>query len=153
MADYTFKRVEVDGRLSCPCGCGDTPKGKRTTFCMGHDARLRERIIRAHLLEKTVAITSDDGRTREGSALEIAEMEYNWQHYLEQAKQRVDLACGTLIKKAKGNPRLEKLGKTDEFPVVAVYRNKNGSCDLESIDRLGHKHWRHVDAEKKEKAA
>jgi hypothetical protein len=149
MSAVAFSRAEENGRLSCPCGCGDFPKGKKSVFCMGHDARLRERLIRAHLLGDDVSVVDSDGRTVKGSALAVAENQYGWQDYLREAEQRVKLRCAELAKKAKANPRLEKVGRTEQFPVVAVYRNKNGSSDVECVDRLGRKHWKHVEAKEK----
>ena len=33
-------------RASCLCGCGQTPKGKKSRFLMGHDSRLHSELKR-----------------------------------------------------------------------------------------------------------
>lgn len=33
---------------TCHCGCNGTPKGKKSKFIQGHDARLKSRLISAH---------------------------------------------------------------------------------------------------------
>lgn len=44
----------------CPCGCGERPRGKTATFGMGHDIRLRGKLIRAAAAgAKVVRVTKE----------------------------------------------------------------------------------------------
>ena len=37
------RRIKTAERR-CGCGCGDTPKGDKSRFCIGHDARFHGRV-------------------------------------------------------------------------------------------------------------
>lgn len=44
---YPRDLILIVGPGVCPCGCGEEPKGKKATFAMGHDIRLRGKLTRA----------------------------------------------------------------------------------------------------------
>ena len=123
------------GPRKCLCGCGGEPKGRKAMFCMGHDMRLRGQLIREHLQGETVG---------EGvPAYERAER-HGWQRFLREAEETRDRKQAEFVAKAKKNPRLQELGKAPDGSVVAFYQNANGSRDLEFVDVLGKKHWKHL---------
>lgn len=70
----------------CPCGCGQVPQGKGRTFRMGHDARLKGILIRAHVAGFEVARVGGGGITS-SSALTYAQF-FGWGAYLEAAAKR-----------------------------------------------------------------
>lgn len=134
-----LRRKDEDG---CPCGCGDASASKKTTFLMGHDARLRGKLIRAHLME--VGIVRILGKTVANAvpAMAVAK-EYKWAKYLDEAIKRRDDQNKKVLAKAtskKGAKRLIKVGKWDRTgQVVAVYRNgKDGDkVDIEYVTKDG----------------
>lgn len=81
-------------KAGCPCGCGEAALSKGRTFGMGHDARYRGRLIRAHVAGCIVAHVQLDGKGRvEHSAVDTAlakAAEHGWERYLEAAKERED---------------------------------------------------------------
>lgn len=142
MEALVIKRVvREDGKVSCPCGCLGFARGRSALFCMGHDMRLRGALIRAHLADQPVVFETP--ARCEGTAMGFAET-HGWSMFLHEAKLNRDRKCAELAAKAKKNPRLEKLGTTPDWPVVAVYLNATGSRDVEYIDLQGKKHWRHL---------
>ncbi len=70
----------------CPCGCGEKPTGEGRTFKMGHDARLKGILIRAHITGKEVAQVGGGGIVS-GPALTVAQ-NLGWSRYLEAAAER-----------------------------------------------------------------
>lgn len=46
-------------KCCCACGCGKSTKGG--TFCMGHDAKLKSRLITIHGSDRVMAIVSKAG--------------------------------------------------------------------------------------------
>ena len=48
----------TDDRM-CPCGCTSVSRGKNSRFVMGHDARLRGKLIRAYTAEVPVLLVDD----------------------------------------------------------------------------------------------
>lgn len=71
----------------CPCGCGTKPASKGRTFAMGHDARLRGKLIRAHLTGTPVVVVVGDTVHGPGTAVELAHR-HGWQHYLTSAEKK-----------------------------------------------------------------
>lgn len=45
----------------CHCGCGNEPQGKNSKFRMGHDARFKGALTRAHLAGVKVVLRYSDG--------------------------------------------------------------------------------------------
>lgn len=54
--------VESPSTRLCPCGCAETPTGKKATFKMGHDVRLKGKLSRACAAGVQVVLT-DEVRT------------------------------------------------------------------------------------------
>lgn len=117
--------VALDGyeqRIGCPCGCGEMPLGDRAIFRMGHDARLRGKLIRAYLTGTRVRIHMDGILSDPKDAYEIA-ARYEWEKYLDAAVLKREGKNRELLRKALGSERLIKVGRW-EFTgqVAAVYR-------------------------------
>lgn len=76
----------------CPCGCGQTAMSRGRTFAMGHDARYRGKLIRAHVAGAGVAQVTLDEKGEIVAALERTPMElaerHGWERYLEEASER-----------------------------------------------------------------
>lgn len=49
--------AEVEPRADCLCGCGQTPKHKRSRFMPGHDAQLKASL---YVIVRDTATTEDD---------------------------------------------------------------------------------------------
>lgn len=92
---------------ACGCGCNEVPQGKGRLFCMGHDARLKGKLIRAHL--GGVKVTQI--RNRASAPIAVTAMSlakhYGWEHYLEAAADRA----------ANATPR-SRSGRTRSGPQV-----------------------------------
>lgn len=134
----------------CPCGQGapHKPIGVGRTFAMGHDARLRGILIRAHVAGKEVArvtastIISSDART-------YAE-QFGWEGYLDDAKAREDTRVAAKVEKANkqvlakatgpkiGDKRLIKVGRWEYTgQVVAIYNGAKGDIEFEYVTKSG----------------
>lgn len=128
-------------RVGCPCGCATMPVGKTAKFAMGHDATLRGKLIRAHLLGAEILfIYNGDEDTRSPcSAMEIAK-EYGWKEYLEAAVLRREGKNREVLQRTIGNERLVRVGRWEYTgQIAAVYRDKTGSDmnEVEYVDRAG----------------
>lgn len=120
-----------EDRHSCGCGCGEFPSGKKAKFAMGHDARFRGALIRAHLTGTEVLILSD-GVGRAMTAMERAE-HYGWKEYLDAAVLRREGKNREVLARAIGSERLVKVGRWNYTgQVAAVYRT--GSEDMYLIE-------------------
>ena len=53
----------ANGKTLCGCGCGDSPKGKRSRFIPGHDARLHSLRLKVERGEVKAAKLSKAERT------------------------------------------------------------------------------------------
>lgn len=140
----------------CLCGCGETPKGSKSLFAMGHDARLKGKLIRAHLTGTPVTvITSREAQTKD--AVEAAS-EIGWDAYLREAEarqgmrlsDRVDAANkgvftramatresedeGTL---APGDRRLIRVGRWDYTGQVLAVYEADGEVEYEYVTKSG----------------
>lgn len=72
---------------SCRCGCGETPATKTSLFAMGHDAKLRGKLIRAHLTGTPVVLVDPDGKATTETAMSMSSP-HGWQGYLNSAEQK-----------------------------------------------------------------
>lgn len=127
------------GRDGCPCGCGEFPEGEKAIFRMGHDARLRGKLIRAHLMDVNVVQFIDD-HEHEFSALEMA-AEYDWQEYLRSAELKREGKNRELLQRALKDPNLQKAGKwayTGGQVFVSYKPNpKTGMQDVMYVNQAG----------------
>lgn len=120
----------------CLCGCGQPPAGKTSKFKMGHDARLRGKLIRAYCTGTLVTTIGEDTVTRV-TAMELAE-ELGWAEYLKVAAEReavrsderAERASAALLRQATGPQvgdfKLIKVGRWSKTgQVVAVFESEN----------------------------
>lgn len=130
----------------CPCGCGEKPKSRGRTFAMGHDARYRGKLIRAHLTGTPVRVVGYDG-TGEVAARELA-AEHGWEIYLLEAEARRAQANERVARRARahkekeqnglvGKKRLVRVGRWEYTgQVVAVY-DDGKQVEVQYVTRLG----------------
>lgn len=145
--DETVILITADD--TCKCGCGQTPKGKNSAFCMGHDARLRGKLIRAHLMGYEVAVY-DGGTVTSGAAMTFAD-QLGWGCYLEDAERKesgrvqgtLERANARVLAKAMGpqigEKRLVKVGRWEySGQVIAFYQNGNDpELEVEYVTKKG----------------
>lgn len=131
-------RVGVENDIGCPCGCGDFPSGRKATFCMGHDARLRGVLIRAHLMGVKIRYYIDGTLGEPAEAEKVAEY-YHWTSYLTGAVLRREGKNREVLKRAMGTERLVKVGRWEYTgQVVAVFRTKNDDMyEIEYVNKAG----------------
>lgn len=126
------------GRLGCPCGCGGFPLGDDAKFAMGHDARLRGKLIRAHLMGVRVRIHSD-GTLGNPMAAETFAEEFDWKAYLDAAVLRREGKNREVLRRALGSERLVKVGRWEYTgQVVSVFRTKDvDKFEIEYVNQAG----------------
>lgn len=126
------------GRLGCPCGCGEFPLGEKAIFNMGHDARLRGKLIRAHLMGVRIRIHSD-GTLGEPLSAELMAEQFDWVPYLEAAVLRREGKNREVLRRALGSERLVKVGRWEYTgQVVSVYRTKQADMyEIEYVNQAG----------------
>ena len=132
--------LAVPNEKSCPCGCGERPKGKKATFAMGHDARLRGILIRAHLTDTPVVYDyAKPGSRTAHEAMDLAAV-HGWERYLEEAVERREDSNREVLAKAVGHQRLVRVGRWEYTgQVVAFYRNGEDRYKVEYVTKLGAK--------------
>ncbi len=131
-------------RYGCPCGCAGWPKGKGR-FAMGHDARYRGILIRAHLTEtpvRRVLVESDrtEHDTVPEDAMELAKLEGpSFTSALEAAELRREGKNREVLRKAIGSKRLIQVGRWEYTgQVVAVYGEPGDEqYDIEYVTKTG----------------
>ena len=138
------RSIDRTGRLGCPCGCDEFPDGDKAVFRMGHDARLRGKLIRAHLMgvEVRYVVFDWDGKPLDEEYVSTAEevaKRYDWIPYLESAVLRREGKNRELLKKALGEERLVKVGRWEVTgQVVAVFRlNRKDMVEVEYVNKAG----------------
>jgi hypothetical protein len=123
---------DAEKRFGCPCGCNGMPQGKKTKFAMGHDARLRGILIRAHLMAVEIRYIVNGVTMEPMSAMEVAK-KYDWKEYLDTAVLRREGKNREVLSRALGSERLVKVGRWEYTgQVAAVYRT--GSEDMLLIE-------------------
>lgn len=134
-----------DGRAGCPCGCGDWPLGEKAIFAMGHDARLRGKLIRAHLTDTQVMYVVNLPRYPPHSeqcvytAMEIAE-KYGWKEYLDNAVLRRDGRNRQIVKESMElSDRLVRVVRWDATgQAAAIYQSPSkGFFDVKYVTQAG----------------
>lgn len=142
-------------RPACPCGCGEYPKGKTAVFAMGHDAKLRGKLIRAHLTGTEILHVSDvSGRGVTGgeptpvSAMFVAEG-HGWEEYLLEAERRRDDRNREVLQRTIGSKRLISVGRWEYTgQVMAVYSTEKGDeLEVEYVTKSGEIKKRKVPAD------
>jgi hypothetical protein len=152
------RKYEGD-RAGCPCGCGEMPKGTKAVFAMGHDARLRGKLIRAHLTDTgiTYVITGDvpeAGQRFDTTAAQLA-AEYGWASYLEAAELRREGKNREVLQRALGSNRLVQVGRWEYTgQVVAVYgTGDEGELEIEYVTKSGDVRRKRVPADEAPEAS
>lgn len=127
-------------REGCPCGCATMPVGAKAKFSMGHDATLRGKLIRAHLMgaEIRLVYNGDESQFEIYTALDLADL-YGWKEYLDAAVLRREGKNREVLQKSIGNERLVRVGRWDYTgQVAAVYRERGTDMHVvEYVDRAG----------------
>lgn len=132
----------------CPCGCRQAPVGKNRVFRMGHDARLRGKLIRAHVAGFEVAQVGP-GLLISGPAMTVAH-NLGWDHYLEEAARReidrkanrVSRANRQVLDNAVNGPRvgdskLIRVGRWDYTGNVVAVWDDGDTIDYEYVTKSG----------------
>lgn len=142
--DDSSPGVRTEGKLvlvvkegECACGCGHEPFGKKSTFLMGHDARLRGKLIRAHLTDTRVVLS--DGVSSPSpvvSAMDAAER-HGWEKYLRDATARREEKNRALLRKALGSDRLVKVGRWEYTGQVVAVFDRDGEFEIEYVTKDG----------------
>lgn len=117
------------GDTGCPCGCFEVPTGKKRSFLMGHDARFKGKLIRAHIsgADVTHVILEEKGSIKSGAvrkietntAMELA-TRHGWEHVLEAAAERAAAPAPSKPRKAAASNGKVKVG--DEVKGVKIGR-------------------------------
>lgn len=132
-------QVTNDQRVGCPCGCQGYPLGTKAIFSMGHDARLRGKLIRAHLMGVEIVYVVDGTQVPAQTAMKVAE-QFDWGPYLESAVLRREGKNREVLQRAMGSERCLKVGRWDTTgQVVAVYRDERNTdmYEIEYVDPAG----------------
>jgi hypothetical protein len=136
--------LNIKGERGCPCGCEETPKGKKAVFVMGHDARLRGKLQRAHLTDTKVLILRDGQPERKKlfSAMEVAKRYgESFVKGLQEAVDHRTKANHKVLNKALNSERMIKVGRAKfTGQVVAIYEAKNGKgeeFEIEYVTKTG----------------
>lgn len=131
--------VNEENAFSCPCGCDEYPTGKKTTFCMGHDARLRGVLIRAHLAGVQIRYIVNKVVGESIDAYDAARAHF-WGSYLDAAVARRDAKNKEVLKRAlDAEDRCLKYARWSVTgQVIAIYRGKKpGLHWVEWVDKGG----------------
>lgn len=148
--------LKDDDRLGCPCGCEGEPVGAKATFLMGHDARLRGKLIRAHLTDTGVVTLIDGGTERHQSAMSVAE-DYgeSFVEALKSAVLRRDGKNREVVARALNSKRLIKVGRWQYTgQVVAIFDTSGGEeYEIEYVTKTGELKKARVPASKTEEVA
>lgn len=122
----------------CPCGCGERPKSRASTFAMGHDARLRGKLTRAHLTGTPVQYVVGDRGLKAQTAMDVAS-EHGWQSYLTDAALRREGKNREVLARAVGSKRAVKVGRWSYTgQVIAFYDTPGGDeYEVEYVTRMG----------------
>lgn len=139
--------------LGCPCGCGDWPKGSKAIFGMGHDARLRGILIRAHLTgTPIVRHLVAGGATLDlvaESAKDLASLYgASFTSALEAAELRREGKEREVLARALGSKRLLRVGRWEYTGLVAAIYGEAGDpeYEMEYVTKSGETKRRRVPA-------
>lgn len=131
-----------DGTLGCPCGCNDVPAGPQSIFRMGHDAKLRGKLIRAHLMGAQIVEIRDGVPAPPKAPMDIAR-QHGWESVLTDADARREATNRSLATRALRSKRLIKVGRWEYTgQVIAIRRSTQGAMlwDVQYVDKLGITH-------------
>lgn len=133
---------------SCFCGCQAEPSGRGRSFAMGHDARLRGKLIRAHLTGTPVMYIGAGGTGQADTAMAFA-AEHGWAEYLKTAEKRqgptirakLEASNSRVIAAAVGpqigDRRLVRVGRWDYTGQVLAVYDDGGRFEIEYVTKKG----------------
>lgn len=139
------------GEGLCACGCGETLTGKKARFRMGHDAKLKGKLTRAHSASITIALIEETT----GAAEVLEPLAYadrfstdkaDWRKIVTDSAAKVAERRGTIDRRqaeravleraaSDGAVRVGRWDKTDS--VAAIYRLPTGEYEVEFVDEVG----------------
>lgn len=93
---------------ACLCGCKDPTPGR---FRPGHDARLKGKLLRAHLAKAPLTVVKDGKETQKTArayAKEVSSERHDWTVALDRAVERQRLAAAALREKVLASTEKEK---------------------------------------------
>lgn len=143
----------------CACGCGDAPAGKKAKFCMGHDARLKGKLTRAHSAKVQIALVQETtGVAHVIDPLEYADQfstsKVDWRQLVLDAAGKIQERRGVIDKRAAERRVLERatadgavrVGRWDKTGgAAAIYLREDGSYEVEYVDEIGRIRQQKVD--------
>lgn len=118
----------------CWCGCLENPTGPKRSFKMGHDARMKGMLIRAHLTDTPVVIVEDGKQAAPVTALVVAKR-FDWQEYLKAAtdRQAAKAQAKPAAKGVKiGDQRKIKVGRWEKDAIVVGIYGDNVEFEYEA---------------------
>ena len=135
----------------CACGCGDAPAGRKAKFCMGHDARLKGKLTRAHSAGVAVALVEETtGVATVVSALEYADRfstpKVDWRELVTVGASKIAQRRGKIDRRAAERAVLERatrdgavrVGRWDKTgSAAAIYQLPDGRYKVEYVDEVG----------------
>ncbi len=150
--------ILVLGEGLCPCGCGESPKGGKAVFAMGHDARYRGKLMRAHVAGIPVSTVAPDGKKPTEHDPRKLAAEHNWEHYLDAAKAREELRLAEKLDRANkklvddalqvGDKRLIKIGRWEHTGQVVAIFDHGESIEFQYVTKSGEKKRHRMPKEK-----
>lgn len=150
-ADETLILVQDDrnGGDFCLCGCEQPTVGKDSLFRMGHDARLRGKLIRAHLMGIEVArvhggaIISGDALTYAkslGESFSVA-LTDAWTKEADRIATSLEKANRKVLDRATAGPVgdkvLVKVGRWEYTGQVAAVYDDGDTLEVEYVTKQG----------------
>lgn len=126
-------------RFSCHCGCGEFPTGNGSRFLMGHDARLKSKLVRAALHGVEVRWLYDGHETGGLPAEEVAAAYgKSWTEAIDRAKLRRDGKERELLQRALQSPKLIKTGRLATGRVAVFYETTDPQVvAIETVTPVG----------------
>lgn len=139
------------GEGLCACGCGETLTGRKARFRMGHDAKLKGKLTRAHAAQVTVSLVEEStGVADVLDPLEYADRfstdKMDWRKYVTDSAAKVAERRGTIdrdaaqrrvMEKAASSDNVVKVGRWDKTDSVAVIYRVDGGHEVEYVDEQG----------------
>ncbi len=128
-----------DGTLGCPCGCTEFPAATTSTFKMGHDAKLRGKLLRAHLTGTAVVEVRGGAPVKPRPAMDIAKT-HGWEKALTDAEMRREHSNRMVAHRAMNSKRLIKVGRWEYTgQVIAIRRNLKNELvwDVTYVTKMG----------------
>lgn len=134
----------------CACGCGEAPAGRGTRFCMGHDARLKGVLTRAHSAQVGIALYENStGVADVVTALEYAarfsSTKTDWVKLVEDGAAKISARRGPDERRAAERRVLERasrdgairVGRWEATDSVAAIYLEDGKYVVEYVDAVG----------------